>query len=208
MGTFAEEFCTFAKGLVKIPDSVGDEEAPFLACGGLTAYGAVKKLFKHGVQPGSPIAIVGAAGGLGHYAVQIAKAFGYVVVGVDVGEDRLKFVESLGADYAVSPEDAPGLRRERVRRRRRPREHRVHRQARGLRPRDPAPATERALRRGRSPRHRGRQPRDQPLPLLLQGSDADLLRRRQRAGDASSSRSRERARSRATSDGPGSSPSC
>lgn len=108
MGTFAEEFCTFAKGLVKIPDSVGDEEAP-LACGGLTAYGAVKKLFKHGVQPGSPIAIVGAAGGLGHYAVQIAKAFGYVVVGVDVGEDRLKFVESLGADYAVSPEDAPGL---------------------------------------------------------------------------------------------------
>ena len=108
MGTFAEEFCTFAKGLVKLPDSVGDEEAP-LACGGLTAYGAVKKLFKHGVQPGSSVAIVGAAGGLGHYAVQIAKAFGYTVVGVDVGEERLKFVESLGADYAVSPEDAPGL---------------------------------------------------------------------------------------------------
>ncbi|MBB83751.1 MAG: alcohol dehydrogenase [Deltaproteobacteria bacterium] len=108
MGTFAEEFCTFAKGLVKIPDSIGDEEAP-LACGGLTAYGAVKKLFKHGVQPGSTVAIVGAAGGLGHYAVQIAKAFGYVVVGVDVGEEKLKFVESLGADYAVSPEEAAGL---------------------------------------------------------------------------------------------------
>ena len=108
MGTFAEEFCTFAKGLVKLPDSVGDEEAP-LACGGLTAYGAVRKLFKHGVQPGSTVAIVGAAGGLGHYAVQIAKAFGYTVVGVDVGEDKLKFVESLGADYAVSPEDAPAL---------------------------------------------------------------------------------------------------
>ncbi len=108
MGTFAEEFCTYAKGLVKLPDNVGDEEAP-LACGGLTAYGAVKKLFKHGVQPGSSVAILGAAGGLGHYAVQLAKAFGYTVVGVDIGEDRLKFIESLGADYAVSPEDAPAL---------------------------------------------------------------------------------------------------
>ena len=108
MGTFAEEFCTYAKGLVKLPDEVGDEEAP-LACGGLTAYGAVKKLFKHGIQPGSVVAIVGAAGGLGHYAVQLAKAFGYTVVGVDVGEDRLEFVRSLGADFAVSPEDAPAL---------------------------------------------------------------------------------------------------
>jgi propanol-preferring alcohol dehydrogenase len=106
MGTFAEEFCVWAKSLVKLPDSVGDEEAP-LACGGLTAYGAVKKLFKHDIQPGRTVAILGAAGGLGHYAVQIAKAFGYKVVGIDIGEERLKFVESLGADYALSPDDAP-----------------------------------------------------------------------------------------------------
>lgn len=108
MGTFAEEFCTYAKGLVKLPDSIGDEEAP-LACGGLTAYGAIKKLFKHGVQPGSTIAIVGAAGGLGHYAVQLAKAFGYRVIGVDVGAERLDFVKSLGADFAVEPDDAANL---------------------------------------------------------------------------------------------------
>jgi len=105
MGTFAEEFCVYAKSLVKLPDSIGDEEAP-LACGGLTAYGAVKKLFKHNIAPGSTVAIIGAAGGLGHYAVQIAKSFGYTVVGVDVGEEKLKFIESLGADYAVSPDNA------------------------------------------------------------------------------------------------------
>jgi propanol-preferring alcohol dehydrogenase len=105
MGTFAEDFCVYAKSLVKLPDSIGDEEAP-LACGGLTAYGAVKKLAKHNISPGKPIAIIGAAGGLGHYAVQIAKAFGYKVVGVDIGADRLKFVESMGADFAVSPEEA------------------------------------------------------------------------------------------------------
>lgn len=105
MGTFAEEFCVWAKSLVKLPDSVGDEEAP-LACGGLTAYGAVKKLVKHQILPGRPVAIIGAAGGLGHYAVQIASAFGYKVIGVDVGEDRLKFVEELGAHQALSAEDA------------------------------------------------------------------------------------------------------
>jgi propanol-preferring alcohol dehydrogenase len=105
MGTFAEQFCVWAKSLVKLPDSVGDEEAP-LACGGLTAYGAVKKLSKHQVQPGRSVAIIGAAGGLGHYAVQIAKAFGYRVVGVDIGADRLKFVESMGADIAVDANDA------------------------------------------------------------------------------------------------------
>lgn len=106
MGTFAEEFCVWAKSLVTLPDSIGDEEAP-LACGGLTAYGAVKKLIKHQVLPGRTIAVVGAAGGLGHYAVQIAKAFGYKVVGIDVGDERLDFVRTLGADLAVSPDDAP-----------------------------------------------------------------------------------------------------
>jgi propanol-preferring alcohol dehydrogenase len=105
MGTFAEYFSVFAQSLVKLPDSVGDHEAP-LACGGLTAYGAVKKLLKHHVIPGRPIAIIGAAGGLGHYAVQIATAFGYKVVGVDIGEDRLEFVRSLGAYMAVDASEA------------------------------------------------------------------------------------------------------
>jgi len=105
MGTFSQEFTVWAKSLVKLPDSIPDEEVP-LACGGLTAYGAVKKLLKYQILPGRPIAIVGAAGGLGHYAVQIASAFGYKVVGVDIGEDRLKFVQSLGAHQVVSADEA------------------------------------------------------------------------------------------------------
>lgn len=105
MGTFSEEFRVFAKSLVTLPDSIGDEEAP-LACGGLTAYGAVKKLLKHQILPGRRVAVIGAAGGLGHYAVQIATAFGYKVVGVDIGEDRLQFIRSLGADTVVSADEA------------------------------------------------------------------------------------------------------
>jgi len=105
MGVFAERFAVYAPGLVVLPDALTDEEAP-LACGGLTAYGAVKKLFAHGVIPGSTAAVLGAAGGLGHYAVQLLHAFGYRVVGIDVGEERLAFVRSLGADVAVAPDDA------------------------------------------------------------------------------------------------------
>jgi propanol-preferring alcohol dehydrogenase len=105
LGTFAEYFSVWARSLVKLPDSVGDQEAP-LACGGLTAYGAVKKLLKHQVLPGRPVAVIGAAGGLGHYAVQIATAFGYEVVGIDIGEERLDFVRSLGAHMAVGADEA------------------------------------------------------------------------------------------------------
>jgi propanol-preferring alcohol dehydrogenase len=105
MGTFAEYMAVNAPGLVKLPDNLGDQEAP-LACGGLTAYGAVKKLLRHHVLPGRPIAVIGAAGGLGHYAVQIANAFGYKVIGVDIGEERLEFVRSLGAYMAVGADEA------------------------------------------------------------------------------------------------------
>jgi propanol-preferring alcohol dehydrogenase len=108
MGTFAEYLPVWAPALVKIPDSLGDREAP-LACGGITAYGAVQKLLDHHVAPGRPIAVIGAAGGLGHYAVQIASAFGYPVVGVDIGPERLDFVKSLGAAMALDAAEAPGV---------------------------------------------------------------------------------------------------
>ncbi len=84
---------------------MSDQEVP-LACGGLTAYSAIKKLFRFDISPGKTVAVVGAAGGLGHYAVQIAKAFGYKVIGVDVGQEKLDFIKSLGAGYAVDAAEA------------------------------------------------------------------------------------------------------
>jgi len=108
MGVFAEQYGIWAKALVPVPDDLDDNEAP-LACGGLTAYGAVKKLVANGIPPGSTIGVIGAAGGLGHYAVQILEAFGYRILGVDVGEERLAFVTSLGAERAVGPDEAAGV---------------------------------------------------------------------------------------------------
>lgn len=112
-GTYAEYISVWAKALVKLPDQVSDNEVS-LACGGLTAYSAVKKLITFNVMPGKQVAIVGAAGGLGHYAVQIAKEFGYKVVGVDIGNERLEFVKALGADYAVDANEAPQFVREKL----------------------------------------------------------------------------------------------
>ncbi|MFX1523935.1 MAG: alcohol dehydrogenase catalytic domain-containing protein, partial [Promethearchaeota archaeon] len=108
MGTFGEYMSIWAKGLVKLPEEVSDKEVP-LACGGLTAYSAVKKLVKMGVSPGKPVAIIGAAGGLGHYAVQIAKALGYKVIGIDIGDERLEFVKKLGADHAIEANKVGGF---------------------------------------------------------------------------------------------------
>lgn len=105
IGTYAEYIALWAKSLVRLPAEIGDQEVS-LACAGLTAYSAVKKLIKFGVLPGKPVAIIGAAGGLGHYAVQVAKAFGYKVIGVDVGPDKKDFLLKLGVDYAVDVNEA------------------------------------------------------------------------------------------------------
>ena len=107
-GTYAEYISLWAKSLVKLPDTVSDHDVP-LACAGLTAYAAVKKMLRLGAMPGKPIAIIGAAGGLGHYAVQIARSFGYLVVGVDIGAEKLEFLKQLGVEDAVSVADAPEL---------------------------------------------------------------------------------------------------
>ncbi|MHA2394401.1 MAG: zinc-dependent alcohol dehydrogenase [Promethearchaeota archaeon] len=99
-GIFSEYISVWAQSLVKIPDELSDNEVS-LACGGLTAYRAIKKLESLNISSGKHIAIIGAAGGLGHYAVQIANNFGYKIIGVDKSPEKLKLVKKLGADHAI-----------------------------------------------------------------------------------------------------------
>ncbi|MDA8137153.1 MAG: alcohol dehydrogenase catalytic domain-containing protein [Desulfobacteraceae bacterium] len=113
LGTYAEYIALWAKSLVKLPEAIADSEVS-LACGGLTAYGAVSKLIQFGVKPGKPVAIIGAAGGLGHYAVQIAKAFGYKVLGVDVGAQKVEFIKTLGADMAVAADETKAFVKQKI----------------------------------------------------------------------------------------------
>jgi propanol-preferring alcohol dehydrogenase len=104
-GVFAEYFVVWAKAVVKLPDEIGNNEVP-LACAGLTAYSAIKKLSNFGIHAGKTIAIIGAAGGLGHYGIQIAKALGYKVIGVDIGPEKLEFIKKMGVDLAVDANEA------------------------------------------------------------------------------------------------------
>lgn len=105
IGAYGEYISVWAKALVKLPDEIDNTEVP-LACAGLTAYSAIKKLTNFGIQMGKSIAIIGAAGGLGHYGVQIAKAFGYKVIGVDIGPKKLDFIRKMGADDAIDVSEA------------------------------------------------------------------------------------------------------
>ncbi|MDA3041243.1 MAG: alcohol dehydrogenase catalytic domain-containing protein, partial [Actinomycetota bacterium] len=58
LGSYSQEMKVYAKSLVVLPESIGDHEVP-LACGGLTAYGAVKKLNQYSLVPGSAVAVIG-----------------------------------------------------------------------------------------------------------------------------------------------------
>jgi propanol-preferring alcohol dehydrogenase len=104
-GIFSEYISIWAPTLVKIPEELDDKEVP-LACGGLTAYGAIKKLRSLGILEGKNVAIIGAGGGLGHYAIQIAKNFRYNVIGVDIGQEKLELIKKLGADHAIDASEA------------------------------------------------------------------------------------------------------
>jgi propanol-preferring alcohol dehydrogenase len=97
-GGFAEFIKAKASHTVKLPDSLGFEEAAPLLCAGLTVHNAMKR---SGVDSGQKIAIFG-IGGLGHLAIQLAKARGAEVIGVDIADDKLELARECGADATVN----------------------------------------------------------------------------------------------------------
>jgi len=97
-GTLAEYACTKASKLAMKPDNVTFEQAASLAVAGSTA---LQGLRNHGkIQQGSKVLINGAAGGVGTFAVQIAKIFGAEVTGV-CSSRNVDMVRSIGADEVI-----------------------------------------------------------------------------------------------------------
>ena len=70
-------------------------------CAGVTTYRGLKRT---GARPGQWVAILG-IGGLGHIAVQYARAMGLRVAAVDVAPDKLELARSLGAEVLVNAQD-------------------------------------------------------------------------------------------------------
>lgn len=96
-GTFQQYMISDPKYVTPIPDELDSAEAAPLLCGGVTVYSA---LLKSDCKPGDWIGLSGAAGGLGHLAIQYAKAFGLQVLGIDHGSKK-DFCSKLGADAFV-----------------------------------------------------------------------------------------------------------
>jgi len=102
-GSFAEYAIGAASYVARLPDKAHFAEIAPILCAGVTTYKGVKETE---AKPGEWLVVSG-IGGLGHVAVQYAKAMGLHVAAVDVSESKLALARRLGAELAVdarSPE--------------------------------------------------------------------------------------------------------
>ena len=97
-GAFAEYACAPERGLVPKPANVTFEQAAAVPVAALTALQGLRD--KGQIQPGQRVLINGAAGGVGTFAVQIAKVLGAEVTGV-CGTTNVDMVRSIGASHVV-----------------------------------------------------------------------------------------------------------
>ncbi|HRO45995.1 NAD(P)-dependent alcohol dehydrogenase [Agriterribacter sp.] len=98
-GAFAAYTCVPANVCAIMPEGTGFSEMAGVPVAGITA---LQALIAHGkLKAGETVLINGASGGVGHFAVQIAKAYGATVTAVCSGKN-VAFVRSLGADHVIA----------------------------------------------------------------------------------------------------------
>jgi propanol-preferring alcohol dehydrogenase len=96
-GTFAQYALAQADYLGRIPDKLSFIDAAPILCAGVTTYKGLKETE---ARPGEWVVISG-VGGLGHVAIQYAKAMGLHVAAVDLGAEKLQLARKLGAEIAI-----------------------------------------------------------------------------------------------------------
>ena len=97
-GSFAEYAAAREGTLVRKPAALSFEQAAAVAVSGLTALQGLRDAGR--IKPGQKVLVIGASGGVGSYAVQIAKYFGAEVTGV-CGTAKADLVRSTGADHVI-----------------------------------------------------------------------------------------------------------
>jgi NADPH:quinone reductase-like Zn-dependent oxidoreductase len=97
-GSFAEYACAHADRLARKPANLSFEQAAAVPISGCAALQAVRDRGR--VRPGTRVLVIGAGGGVGTFAVQLAKAYGGEVTGV-CSTAKTELVRSLGADQVI-----------------------------------------------------------------------------------------------------------
>ncbi len=105
-GGYASAIRVNAKFAVPIPEKLKSESAAPLMCGGITVYNPIRT---YGVNPSSRVGIVG-IGGLGHLALQFARAFGAEVTAFSTSESKEKEALELGAHHFVNTRESKALK--------------------------------------------------------------------------------------------------
>jgi NADPH:quinone reductase len=96
-GGYSEQIVVPAESVARVPAGATDAEAATLPMNGLTTVQALDLL---GLEPGQTLAVTGAAGAVGGYAVQLGKVAGLRVI-ADASESDERLVKDLGADVVV-----------------------------------------------------------------------------------------------------------
>ncbi|MDU6750107.1 MAG: alcohol dehydrogenase AdhP, partial [Bradyrhizobium sp.] len=106
-GGFAEYVIASAAFAARLPANVNFAKIAPILCAGVTTYKGLKET---DTRPGEWVVISG-VGGLGHVAIQYAKAMGLKAIGLDIAEDKLKLALEAGADHAVNALDKDAVER-------------------------------------------------------------------------------------------------
>jgi NADPH2:quinone reductase len=103
IGSYAEHRNFAADRLVPIPDGISDEVAAAVLLKGLTTWYLLRR--SYAVQPGDPILLYAAAGGVGSLASQWAKQLGATVIGVVSTEAKAELAKAQGCDHVIMAGD-------------------------------------------------------------------------------------------------------
>ncbi|MEY8016200.1 alcohol dehydrogenase [Mycobacterium servetii] len=96
-GGYAESVTVPASALARIPDGLTDVEAAPMGCAGVTTYNALRHTK---ALPGDRVAVLG-VGGLGHLAIQFARAMGFETIAINRGTAKAEDARKLGAHHYV-----------------------------------------------------------------------------------------------------------
>jgi D-arabinose 1-dehydrogenase-like Zn-dependent alcohol dehydrogenase len=109
-GGYADYMIAEAEGCTLLPDKLSFESAAPLFCGGFSAMSAYRAAKS---KPGDRIAVIG-IGGLGHLALQVAKAMGHEAIAITNSPDKVQDAKAMGADEVLVVKDHVGKELEKM----------------------------------------------------------------------------------------------